>query len=96
VCRENIPGRRIAFAKLYFKYHEVGGSGEFEYTPCTEMLNSSWCQWQQTPSAAARGERAARRVDAQSSITISDRRRLRQEEEDDHVAKRITRSSKRK
>jgi hypothetical protein len=28
--------RRNSFAMIYFKYHEVGGSGEFEYTPCTE------------------------------------------------------------
>ena len=41
VCRENIPGRRNSFAMLNFKYHEVEGSGEFEYTPCTEILNSS-------------------------------------------------------
>ena len=42
VCRENIPGRRSSLDKLYFKYHEVEGSEDFEYTPCAEMLNSSW------------------------------------------------------
>jgi hypothetical protein len=90
VCRENIPGRRVSFAKLYFKYHEVEGSGEFEYTPCTEMLNSTWCQWQQTPSATARDERATRRVD-----TPTDRRRLRPESET-LVERAISSSKKRK
>lgn len=88
VCRENIPGRRVSFAKLYFKYHEVDGSGEFEYTPCTEMLNSTWCQWQQTPSATARGERATRRV------APPDRRRLRQENDEQQEARRVTRSKR--
>ena len=88
VCRENIPGRRSSFAKLYFKYHEVDGSGEFEYTPCMEMLNSSWCQWQQTPSAAARSDRAARRVELPS-----DRRRLLEQEEAEPHS-RITRSKR--
>lgn len=66
VCREDVPGRRVSFAQLFFRYHAVDTPNVFEYTPCMEVINSSWCEWQQTPSAAARVQRAARRMRSKS------------------------------
>jgi hypothetical protein len=40
VCREDNSRRRRSFAQLCFKYHDVYWPGEFEYTPCLEVLNS--------------------------------------------------------
>jgi hypothetical protein len=91
VCRENIPGRRVSFASLFFKYHDVDTPDSFEYTPCMEVINSSWCKWQETPSAAARGQRAARRDDE-----LTDKRNAskRQKQHEDFEETRVTRSKR--
>ena len=68
VCRKNNSRRRVSFAQLFFKYHDVDRPGEFEYTPCLEVLNSTWCQWKQTASSSAREQRVAKR-----QATMSDR-----------------------
>lgn len=89
VCREDVPGRRVSFANLFFRYHDVDTPAVFEYTPCMEVLNSSWCQWQQTPDAAAREQRAARRDAPNKKQTNKLRTRS---EDDDPPQGRITRS----
>ena len=61
VCREDKPHCRASFAKLFYKYHSIGTPAEYEYTPCHEVLNSSWCKWLETASASARSQRAAKR-----------------------------------
>jgi hypothetical protein len=59
VCREvpDTRGRR-RYKGLCFKYKHVNKPTEFEYTPCQELLNSSWCRWNETNSASARQNRA--------------------------------------
>ena len=61
VCREDLPGRRASFANLFFRYHDVDTPDVFEYTPCMEVLNSSWWCQQQTPSAKCGCKGAASR-----------------------------------
>ena len=91
VCREDLPGRRASFANLFFRYHDVDTPDVFEYTPCMEVLNSSWCQWQQTPSAAAREQRAARR-DAPGEKQRENNSNRRMRSENNSPQGRITRS----
>ena len=62
VCKE-IPdtrGRRT-YNGMCFRYQHVKAPTEFEYTPCQELLNSTWCRWNTTSSASARENRASGR-----------------------------------
>lgn len=68
ICIEDKPRGR--YGDFYFKYHNVNESASnIEYTPCREILNSSWCQWQQTASSSARQKRAASRVEQPPAIS---------------------------
>ena len=73
VCREDAPGRRKSFAKLFYKYREVNKlDGELHYTPCLELINSRWCRWRQSTTATARDKRIAeRQYPSQSSSSSS-------------------------
>jgi hypothetical protein len=65
ICKElPVRGRRRSFNGLCFKYQHVNAPTEFEYTPCQELLNSTWCSWNSTTSASARQSRATERVNS--------------------------------
>ena len=47
--------------ELFYKYREVAGDEETQYTSCRKLLNSYWCKWVVNPSAIDRAARVQAR-----------------------------------
>lgn len=64
VCDMRRRGARRSTNVIYaFKYFDIDGDdGDFDYTPCREMLNSYWCKW---ISVDTRSNRASREVSSE-------------------------------